>query len=122
MFKNFLLVGLGGALGSMLRYGTYLLIGQKNFPYSTLLINIIGSLIIGVIIGFELKHVQVHDEWSLFLAVGICGGFTTFSSFSIENVMLLQSGKLFLSAIYIFSSLLICLGASWLGYLIGMKN
>jgi fluoride exporter len=54
--------------------------------------------------------------------VGICGGFTTFSSFSIENVHLLQNGKVLLSAVYILSSLIICIGAAWFGYHVGIKN
>ena len=116
MLRSFLLVGLGGALGSMLRYGTALLIGPKNFPLTTLLINIIGSFIIGVVIAYSMRNEAFTVNWKLFLATGICGGFTTFSAFSLENLQLLQSGKFGIFGLYILASVLFGLGAVWTGY------
>jgi fluoride exporter len=106
--KHFLLVGLGGAIGSILRYGSSLLIPAKSFPASTLLVNVAGSFIIGAVWALSIKSQWFSDSWKLFLATGICGGFTTFSTFSLENMQLLQQGKYALLTLYIGSS--ICLG------------
>ena len=116
MFKNFLLVGLGGALGSMLRYAAYLLITAKNFPFATLSVNIIGSFIIGLVLALSLKDENFLNNWKLFLATGICGGFTTFSAFSAENVVLLQSEKYLLALTYIAVSIIAGIGAAWFGF------
>ena len=116
MVKDFLLVGLGGGIGSMLRYGGNLLMGNKNFPYHTLLINIIGSLLIGIVFGLSLKHESFSNNWKIFLAAGLCGGFTTFSAFSIENVLLLQNGKYFLAILYISLSVVSGIAAAAIGF------
>ncbi len=116
MLRNFLLIGLGGALGSMLRFGASLLIGSKTFPLATFLINITGSFIIGVVIAYSLKHASFSDNWKLFLATGLCGGFTTFSAFSFENMQLFENGKFGLLAIYITGSLLLGIAAVWAGF------
>ena len=116
MFKNFLLVGLGGALGSMIRYATYLLITVKNFPLATLGINIIGSFIIGLVLALGLKDESFLNNWKLFLATGICGGFTTFSAFSAENVVLLQNEKYLPALLYIVLSIVLGIAAAWLGF------
>jgi fluoride exporter len=116
MFKNFLLVGLGGALGSMLRYAAYLLVNTKHFPAATLVVNIMGSFIIGLVLALSVKEEVFLNNWKLFLATGICGGFTTFSAFSAENVALLQSGKLAVALLYIVISIVLGIGAAWLGY------
>jgi CrcB protein len=116
VIRNFLLIGLGGALGSMLRYGIGLLIATKPFPLSTLLINITGSFIIGLVIAFSLKSEAFAHNWKLFLATGLCGGFTTFSAFSAENLLLLQNGKLLLPALYISCSVLLGIAAVWMGF------
>lgn len=116
MIRNILLIGLGGALGSILRYGTSWVIGPKSFPLATLLVNIVGSFIIGLIMAYCLKNESFSDNWKLFLATGICGGFTTFSTFSLENLQLLQNGKFTMAACYTLSSLLIGMVAVWAGF------
>ncbi len=116
MFKNFLLVGLGGALGSMMRYAAYLLITAKNFPLATLGINIIGSFVIGLVLAFSVKDESFLNNWKLFLATGICGGFTTFSAFSAENVVLLQSEKYLPALLYIVLSIVLGIAAAWFGF------
>jgi len=113
--KEFLIVGAGGAIGSMLRYAGNVLYNNRSFPVTTLLINIIGSFIIGLAIGYSLKN-QSSVNWKLFLATGICGGFTTFSAFSFENLVLLQNGKIFTCLLYILSSVVLGITAAWLGY------
>jgi CrcB protein len=115
MIKQFLLVGLGGALGTILRFAANLLYNNRSFPVTTLLINITGSFVIGMVIAFSIKN-EASDNWKLFLATGLCGGFTTFSAFSFENLQLLQNGKFMISLMYILGSMLLGILAAWLGY------
>ena len=122
MLRNFLLVGLGGGLGSMLRYGTSLLMNTKLFPYATLTVNIAGSFIIGVVFAMSIRQELLTGNWKLFLATGICGGFTTFSAFSLENMGLLQSGKYVLAFSYIMASIILGIAATFLGYQLAIKN
>ncbi len=122
MLKNFLLVGLGGAAGSMLRYVFYLFITTKQFPYATFAVNIIGSFIIGLVLALSLKDQSFNNNWKLFLATGICGGFTTFSAFSLENITLLQNEKYFTALIYIVASIVLGMVAAWLGFKLITSN
>jgi fluoride exporter len=115
MLKDFLLVGAGGAIGSIARYAGNILFHYKPFPATTFFINIIGSFIIGIVMGWCIKN-EPATNWKLFLATGICGGFTTFSAFSFENLLLLQNGKIFLSLLYITGSVVLGIAAAWLGY------
>jgi fluoride exporter len=116
MLKNLLLAGLGGAIGTMLRFGVYVLIKPVQFPVATLLINITGSLLIGFVLGLTLKDIDFDNNWKIFLTTGICGGFTTFSAFSLENLQLLQQGKYFLTLAYILISIAAGILAAWLGF------
>lgn len=115
MIREFLLVGAGGAIGSMLRYACNLLYQNKTFPVNTFFINIIGSFVIGLVMGYHVKTESILN-WKLFLASGICGGFTTFSAFSFENILLLQNEKYFLSLLYIAGSILLGIVAAGVGY------
>jgi fluoride exporter len=116
MLKNFVLIGLGGALGSMLRYGVSLMVVSRAFPLATLLVNIAGSFVIGMVLALSSKNEAFAGNWKLFLATGICGGFTTFSAFSAENLQLLQSGKTLLSLLYMAISIVAGIGAAFAGY------
>jgi fluoride exporter len=118
MFKNFLLVGLGGALGSMLRYAFYLAITVKQFPLATLVVNITGSFIIGIVLALSVKDEGFANNWKLFLATGVCGGFTTFSAFSAENISLLENEKYIAALTYIALSIVLGIAAAWLGFTI----
>jgi CrcB protein len=111
-----MLAGFGGAIGTMLRFAVYALFKTTNFPYATLIINIAGSLVIGLAFGLALKNIHFDNNWKIFLATGICGGFTTFSAFSLENFQMLQQGKYFLSAAYILASIIAGIIATWVGY------
>ncbi|MES2431236.1 MAG: fluoride efflux transporter CrcB [Bacteroidota bacterium] len=122
MIKKFLLIGLGGAIGSMIRYFFSLTFIQRSWPWPTFLVNVIGSFIIGMIIAISLKNESFATNWKLFLATGICGGFTTFSAFSVENLQLLQNGKYFLCASYIIASIVLGIFAAWLGYKLIINN
>ncbi|MEO6539684.1 MAG: fluoride efflux transporter CrcB [Ferruginibacter sp.] len=122
MIKNLLLVGLGGSIGSMLRYAAGLLVNSKYFPYATIAVNIIGSFVIGIVFAMSMKEETLSNPWKLFLATGICGGFTTFSAFSLENMELLQNGKTAIAVIYIILSIVLGIGAAFLGYQLVIKN
>lgn len=116
---NFFLVGLGGALGSMLRYGMTLICAALNLSgnAATLGVNILGSFLIGFFTGC-----CKDGSLLLLLTVGLCGGFTTFSTFSMQNVRLLQDGKIGLAAIYIISTVVVCILMAWLGYKLGQTR
>ena len=92
LFKNICIVGLGGMIGTILRYIASIAIKQPSFPFATLTVNIIGCLLIGIFMGITLRTESV-SSWRLFLVTGICGGFTTFSAFAWENFQLLQQGR-----------------------------
>ncbi len=116
MVKNILLAGLGGSIGTMLRYAGSHYFRTPRFPFATLSINIIGSLFIGVVFGLAVRDSNFENNWKAFLAAGICGGFTTFSAFSLENLQMLQQGKYFLSLAYIACSIIAGIFAAWIGY------
>lgn len=116
MLTNILLVGLGGGIGSMLRYTTALLIPSRLFPYATLTVNIVGCFIIGLVMALSARNEHFAQTWKLFLATGICGGFTTFSAFSAENMHLLQLGRPVVAAMYILLSVVVSIAAAFLGY------
>ncbi len=122
MIKNILLIGLGGGIGSMGRYLASLLLMNKSFPVATLLINISGSFIIGLVAAYALKNEWFAVNWKLFLATGICGGFTTFSAFSLENLQLLQQGKYLWALLYIAASIVLGLMATFFGYKLMFLN
>ncbi|MFH0758595.1 MAG: fluoride efflux transporter CrcB [Bacteroidota bacterium] len=120
MIKNLLLVGLGGSIGSMARYLISRLSAHVEWlsvPIGTLTVNVLGSLLIGFLIGISEKSPILTVELRMLLMVGLCGGFTTFSSFTGENLMMMRSGQ-FLS-LFLYTGLSILLGftAVWFGYL-----
>lgn len=120
--KQILLVGLGGGIGSMLRFATALLLRSKSFPLATLFVNLTGCFIIGLVFAASIKNEGITENWKLFLATGICGGFTTFSAFSLENMQLLQSGKTGMAMLYILLSLVLGIAATFAGYQFIIKN
>jgi len=102
--KILLIVGAGGFLGSVARYMTSRFIQDNlnlSFPIGTLVVNVVGCFILGVIYGFMDKGEVFSQEMRVFLTIGICGGFTTFSTFAYENVSLLRDGNFIQSALYI---------------------
>lgn len=115
--KNLLVIGLGGMIGSMLRYSVTILVGQHAFPVATFIINVIGSFCIGIIFGLAL-HYFSSNTVRLFLATGICGGFTTFAAFSIETVQMLHLEKYLLAATYVTASIILSIAAASLGFYI----
>lgn len=115
LLKNFLLVGLGGMVGSMLRYACYLLLPGGPFPLATFTVNIAGSFIIGLVMGVAAKSVHQH-QIHLLLATGLCGGFTTFSAFSADGMHLASQGKTGLLVLYAIASVVLCMLATYGGY------
>ncbi len=115
--KLVLLIGTGSFLGGSFRYllsqavqGRFL----SSYPYGTFAVNIIGCFIIGIVFAMSGKY-NLSPEWRLFLATGICGGFTTFSSFSFETLAMLREGQYLYSFLYIGSSIFLGLLAVYLG-------
>ena len=118
--KIILAIGAGSFLGGIFRYLLSLLIQGKTlspFPWHTFAANIIGCFFIGIVFGIFDKGEMSH-EWRLFLATGVLGGFTTFSAFSIETLMLFRGGYMFYALLYIFSSVLVGLATTFFGYLL----
>ena len=115
--KQLLLVFLGGGIGSSLRYwiGKHLNNAETGIPYGTFAANIVGSLIIGIILGVALKNNSLSQNTILFLATGFCGGFTTFSTFAYENHIFLKSGDFMSFALYTCGSFVIGFAAVFLG-------
>lgn len=115
----YLLVAIGGAIGSASRYGAGVFIGRlwgSSFPFATMLVNIAGSLLMGLLIGLLARTLPSWQEDArLFLAVGVLGGFTTFSSFSLDTVALIERGELGQAAIYVIVSVLISIAALFAG-------
>ena len=118
MIKAFLAVGLGGAFGSMLRYGISLFFARWNpagFPWATLLANLNGCFLIGLFMAYATKEPNWDSNMRLLAITGFCGGYTTFSTFAFENVQFIKSGQLGLALAYtlgslVFGGLLVYLG------------
>lgn len=117
--KDLLLVGLGGFAGSVLRYKIGSIITAKTntgFPYGTFCVNLVGAFLIGLLVSSALKTQQTA---MLLLVAGFCGGFTTFSTFALENLRLLQTGNWTTLLTYTLLSILGGICICWLGYLVG---
>lgn len=124
MLKSITLIGLGGAIGSILRYIiTYSVEGRfvpTTFPYGTLFINISGCFVIGLIYALTEKF-NISPELRGFLATGICGGYTTFSAFSYQSIALVREGNMYQAFIYISLSVMLGLIATFIPIIIAQK-
>ena len=119
--NNLLLIAIGGAVGSISRYGCQKWIYQIHphpFPFGTFVVNVAGCLLIGLFFGLSEKGNLVSPEWRILLTAGFCGGFTTFSTFSFETLSLLKDGEYAYALLYVFLSVVVGLLAVWLGALL----
>ncbi len=118
----FFLVGLGGALGAMARFGVGQIVGRlwpMSFPLATLLINLVGSLAMGLFVGLMARWLPTwQSDARLFVAVGILGGFTTFSTFSLDTIVLIERGEVVAAGAYVLLSVVLCLIGLYLGLLV----
>ncbi len=122
--KLILIVGLGGFLGTISRYLIQLFTSnynQSSFPFATLFINLLGCFLIGVLYSLSNKYNILNNELKLFFTTGFCGGFTTFSSFSMESFTLLKNENYYYLFLYIFLSVVIGIFFTFVGYSI-FKN
>ena len=122
--QQLLAIAGGGALGAVLRFSMssniYRVFGRE-FPYGTLAVNVLGSLLMGLFFILIIERGTLSAEWRSVIMIGFLGAFTTFSTFSIETLALLESGELSRAALNIFLSVALCLGATWLGLVIGRQ-
>lgn len=116
--SSFLAVGLGGALGAMGRYGISLLPLKSAFPWLTLLTNVLGALVIGFVVGVTAES-SASPNTVLFWKTGVCGGFTTFSTFSLETLRLLEGGQTASGLLYAGMSVVLCVAGVYAGELLG---
>ena len=118
MIKDILLIGLGGAVGSILRYLATIALNALHYASwtATLGVNCIGSFLIGLFMA-----VCTDGDWKLMLTVGLCGGFTTYSTFSAQSLEMLHSGDYLTAGIYILSTIVLCLLFVWTGMYVGAK-
>ncbi|MGJ8670141.1 MAG: fluoride efflux transporter CrcB [Oceanococcus sp.] len=118
---SYLAVAIGGALGACARYGLSRLLMQVSWPLATLCANVLGSFLIGILfIHIATRLGTQHPAWQL-LGIGLLGGFTTFSSFSLETLRLIEQGRVGIAASYVLSSVALCLLAAYLGLILGRR-
>ncbi len=115
-------IALGGASGAVLRYwtssGVYSLLG-RDFPYGTLVVNVLGSLLMGLLTILMLERMSVGPEMRAALLIGLLGAFTTFSTFSMETLFLIEQGYLLKAFLNVLLSVVVCIVAAWFGMKVG---
>lgn len=117
LLTNALAVGAGGFVGAIARYlvGLAVPAHSSGFPVSTFLVNIVGAFVIAFVTTLTLRHLQIDYRLFLFITTGVCGGFTTFSTFSWESLRLLEGGQIAVAALYIIGSVSACIIAAFAG-------
>lgn len=122
--NNLLAIAIGGSLGAVMRYLTstsvHGLFGTE-FPYGTLTVNVVGSLLMGFISILLLERFMLADFWRPIIIIGFLGAFTTFSTFSMETFNLIQTGEMAKAFINMFVNVSLCLGATWIGVIAGRQ-
>jgi CrcB protein len=118
-------VGLAGAVGALARYGLGLMVdslGSSVFPVATLLTNLIGSFLLGWLTHMFLRTGKPSPQFVTIVGTGMIGSFTTFSTFSVETIRLLEESRIGLALLYVFLSITLGLGSSWLGYRVCVRR
>ena len=117
-------IAVGGAFGSVLRYGlstwVHTLVG-RSFPFGTLAVNVLGCLAMGILFVLLVERMGESAVWRAGLLIGVLGGFTTFSTFSIETFNLIEQGAMVKAAVNMAASLILCVGATWLGVILARQ-
>jgi CrcB protein len=121
MMQNYLWIAIGSALGGMARYwcsGVAALLFGETFPWGTLIVNIVGSIVIGFVATLTGPDGRLFVSTTVrqFMMIGLCGGYTTFSSFSLQTLNLMNDGQWLYAALNIGASVILCLVAVWLGH------
>jgi CrcB protein len=119
--NQYILVAIGGAIGSIGRYAISGLFTTQKVYWATLLVNVLGGLIIGTLIALKEKNLLNHNLSLLFIT-GFCGGFTTFSAFSREALFMMQQQKFYIAFAYILSSVVLAIVAAAVGYYLTIKK
>jgi CrcB protein len=122
--KTLLFIAMGGSIGAVMRYGASLGVASimgRGFPYGTLFVNVTGSLLIGLLSVLMLERFNIGPEWRAAVMVGVLGSFTTFSTFSLETLNMLEQGELFSAISNVLLSVVVCLIAVWLGVVLGRQ-
>lgn len=119
---GFIYVGIGGAAGAIARYFISMLPSKTEFPIWTLVTNFAGAVLIGVIVGLVSVNTEASEKVNLFLKTGVCGGFTTFSTFSLEALGLLEQGRTAMGISYIGASVVLCIIGVYLGKMIAVSQ
>lgn len=122
MLKNIILVAFAGALGALCRYGMVNYIGGRLFPWGTLLVNVLGSLLMGLAFVYIMERAVFPVEFKPFIMTGFLGAFTTYSAFSLEAWQLIDRGELFPALAYIIGTTLLCILALFIGVLMARST
>lgn len=121
MLKNVLIIGMGGFIGTISRYLSTVYVHKWvaiSFPLGTFLVNVLGCFLIGLFYGISEKSELMTNEWRLFLTIGFCGGFTTFSTFANDNLMMVKDQQFLYMALYTVGSVTLGLLMVYLGQLL----
>lgn len=119
---NYLAIAIGGAIGACLRFALsewMLHLFGRAFPFGTLLVNILGSFVIGLLYGLLITEQIAPNPWRIFVGIGVLGAFTTFSTFSMDTVLLLQQGDWLKAVVNVVLNVVLCLTLAWLGLKLG---